>query len=244
MTPIEWGLAILAAIAVGMSKGGLNLTATMSVPIMALVMSPVQAAGILLPVYIISDMGGLIAYRRNVNWSVLLTVLPGAAIGILLGWATASMVSDRWVAGLVGVIAGSFALNMLLRRSAGRAGAPSMERGSFWGLLAGFTSFVSHSGSPPWQVYAQPMFLPPVVFAGTTTVLFALINLGKLVPYWALGQLSADNLRVSAVLVPIALVSVWLGVRLVRIMPATVFYRFITWALLLVSVKLLWDAVI
>lgn len=243
MTAEAWALAALAAVAVGMSKGGLGMVAMISVPLMALVMSPVQAAGILLPVYVVSDMGGLIAFRRSFERRALLTALPGAVAGVALGWATASLVPERWVAGLVGLIGAVFALNGLIRPDSGRARGPHLGRGSFWGLLAGFTSFVSHSGAPPWQVYAQPLGLPPLVFAGTTTVFFAVLNAVKLVPYWALGQLDAGNLRVSAVLVPVAFASVWLGLRLVRIMPPAAFYRFITWALLLVSLKLLWDAV-
>ncbi|MRX50562.1 TSUP family transporter [Paracoccus sp. S-4012] len=242
MTPEAWALSVVAAVAVGMAKGGLSMVGMLGVPVMALVMSPVQAAGILLPVYIVSDMGGLIAYRRRFDRRVLATALPGALAGIGLGWATASIVPEAFVTGLVGLIGAVFALNALTRPAGRTLRQPHPGRGSFWGLLAGFTSFVSHSGAPPWQVYIQPLGLAPLTFAGTSTVFFAVVNAAKLPPYWALGQLSAGNLRVSAVLVPLAFASVWIGVRLVRIMPMAVFYRFITWTLLLVSLRLLWDA--
>ena len=45
-----WVLCVLAAFAVGLAKGGLSMIGMLGVPLMALVMSPVQAAGILLPV--------------------------------------------------------------------------------------------------------------------------------------------------------------------------------------------------
>ena len=57
---LGWVLGCAAAFAVGLAKGGLSMVGVISVPLMALVMSPVQAAGILLPVYVISDIGGLI----------------------------------------------------------------------------------------------------------------------------------------------------------------------------------------
>jgi uncharacterized membrane protein YfcA len=143
----------------------------------------------------------------------------------------------------VGLIGAVFAAYILLRpeatqapRRAGRWG------GTFWGTVSGFTSFVSHAGAPPYQVYVLPLGLEKTVFAGTTTILFAYVNAIKLVPYWALGQLSVENLRVAAILTLPAVLAVFAGVRLVRVLPARLFFRLVAWALLLVSLKLLWDA--
>lgn len=90
-----WLLAVLASAAVGLAKGGLAMVAILAVPILSLVMSPVQAAGMMLPVYIASDVGGLLAFRRDFDQRVLLTSLPGAVVGIGFGWATAHIVPDR-----------------------------------------------------------------------------------------------------------------------------------------------------
>ncbi|MFD1881986.1 sulfite exporter TauE/SafE family protein [Paracoccus pacificus] len=244
MTVAGWVFAVLAAVAVGMSKGGLAMVGTIAVPIMALGMSPVQAAGILLPVYVISDIGGLIAFRRSFNRRVIISLLPGALVGIALGWATAHLVPENRIGAVVGVIGLAFALNALIRpRLEAAARAPDFLRGSFWGVLTGYTSFVSHSGGPPYQVYVQPLRLPSLEFAGTTTVFFAIVNAVKLIPYAALGQLSGHNLMIAALLGVPAFASVWLGVWLVRVMPQKFFYQFITWALLLVSLRLIWQGI-
>lgn len=242
LTAAGWSLAVLAAAAIGLSKGGLALVGVISVPILSLVMSPVQAAGVLLPIYVVSDIGGLLAYRRHVDWRVLRTVLPGAVAGVGLGWATARVVPVEGVTLIVGLIGLIFALNALRPRRAVPARQPSGFAGTFWGGIAGYTSFVSHSGGAPWQVYAQPLGMRSLIFAGSTTWFFAIVNAVKLIPYAALGQLSAANLRLAAVLMPVALISVWLGLRLVRILPEALFFRLITWALLLVSARLIWQA--
>ncbi|MDO5642448.1 MAG: sulfite exporter TauE/SafE family protein [Paracoccus sp. (in: a-proteobacteria)] len=242
LSQTSWLLAALAALAVGMSKGGLGLVGAIAVPMMALGMSPVMAAGIMLPIFVVSDIGGLIAFRRSFNRAVLRTLLPGAVLGIALGWATAHLVNDSAVMGIVGLIGLSFALNALIRRGTGPARAPDHLRGGFWGMMTGYTSFVSHSGAAPYQVYAQPLQMTTTTYAGTTTVFFAIVNAIKLIPYAALGQLSMANLRVSAMLVPVAVLGVWLGLRLLRIIPQALFYRLITWALLLLSVHLIWRA--
>lgn len=245
LTTEGWVLAVLAAMAVGMAKGGLAMTAILAVPILSLVMSPVQAAGLMLPVYVASDVGGLIAFRRNFSTTVLRTALPGAMVGIGLGWATAHIVPDWGVTLIVGVIGLVFALNALTRPDlGGEPRRPDHARGGVWGGLAGYTSFVSHSGAPPFQVYVQPLRLPSLIYAGTTTWFFAVVNWVKLVPYWALGQLSPANLMAAAVLTPVALASVWIGLRLVRIIPQALFYKLITWGLLIVSIRLVWQALL
>ncbi|MFO1176374.1 MAG: sulfite exporter TauE/SafE family protein, partial [Paracoccaceae bacterium] len=111
--------------------------------------------------------------------------------------------------------------------------------GMFWGGLTGFTSFVSHSGAPPFQIYVLPLRLPKMVYAGTNTILFAYLNAIKLVPYWALGQFTPANLKAAALLIPLAGLAVLAGVRLVKVLPQRLFFRLVSWALLLVSLKLL-----
>jgi hypothetical protein len=237
-----WGLAVLAAALVGMGKGGVPIVGMLSVPVMALVMNPVMAAGMLLPVYVVSDMFGLYAYRHAFDRRVLAIIVPGAVVGIGIGWATASLVPEAAVTLLVGVIGLAFALNLILRRQVG--GEPKRAEvapGLFWGTVTGFTSFVSHAGAPPYQVYTLPLGMPKAVFAGTSTIAFAVINAVKLVPYYALGQLGLENLEMAAVLAVPASVAVFAGVRLVKVMPERLFFRLVTWALLLISLKLIWD---
>jgi uncharacterized protein len=237
-----WIAAFAASIFVGMGKGGLPVVAMLSVPVLSLFISPIAAAGLLLPVYIVSDMFGLYAYRHAFNARVVLIIAAGATVGIGVGWATAHLVPEALVTLLIGLIGTVFALNLILRRQV--AGEPRPARiapGLFWGGVAGFTSFVSHSGGPPYQVYALPLRMPKTVFAGTSTIAFAYINAVKLIPYWALGQLNFESLKIAAVLFLPASVAVFAGVRLVRILPEKLFFRLIVWALLVVSLRLIWQ---
>ena len=237
-----WALAGFAAVLVGLSKGGLPVVGMLGVPLMSLVMSPMMAAGLLLPIYVISDVFGLWAYRQAFDKRVLAIMLPAMTVGVGIGWATASVVSEAWVTLLVGVIGAAFAANLLIR--AGRVVEPrpaDVVPGMFWGAVAGFTSFVSHAGAPPYQVFVLPLKLEKAVFAGTATIAFAYVNAIKLIPYYALGQLSLSNLKVAAILAVPASLAVFAGVRLVRIIPEKLFFQLISWTLLAVSIKLIWD---
>jgi uncharacterized membrane protein YfcA len=241
--PGFWAAAVLASVLVGLSKGGLPVVGMLGVPVLALVISPVAAAGLLLPVFVLSDMFGLYAYRHSFDRRVLAILIPAATLGVALGWATASVTPERLVTALVGGIGTVFSLSLLLRRGAEPPARPArVGAGTFWGALAGFTSFVSHAGAPPYQVFVLPLRLEKTVFAGTTTILFAYVNAIKLVPYWALGQLSGANLKTAAMLVIPAVLAVFAGVRLVKVLPQALFFRLVVWALLAVSLKLLWDA--
>ena len=237
-----WVAAVVAAALVGMGKGGVPIVGMLAVPVMALVMNPVVAAGMLLPVYVVSDAFGLYAYRHAFDRRVLWIVVPGAIVGIGVGWATASVVPEAAVTLLVGVIGVAFALNLLVRKPVvAEPKEPQVVPGLFWGAVTGFTSFVSHAGAPPYQVYTLPLGMAKAVFAGTSTIAFAIINAVKLVPYYALGQLNLGNLKLAAVLAVPAVVAVFAGVGLVKRMPERLFFQAVTWALLLISVKLIWD---
>ncbi|WP_436405756.1 sulfite exporter TauE/SafE family protein, partial [Albidovulum sp.] len=241
-----WGLGCLAAALVGLSKGGLPVVGMLAVPVLALAVSPVAAAGLLLPVYVASDLIGLFAYRRAFDRRVLAILAPAAVLGIGLGWMTAAAVSDRLVTGIVGAIGTAFALTLLLgpRPEGAGPGRARVVPGIVWGAVTGYTSFVSHAGAPPYQVYVLPLRLEKTVFAATTTVFFAFVNAVKLVPYWALGQLSAENLKAAAILSIPAVAAVLAGVWLVRVLPERLFFRLVTWALLAVSLKHLWSAAV
>jgi hypothetical protein len=237
-----WVAAVAAAICVGMGKGGLPLVGMLAVPVLSLKIPAVAAAGLLLPIYVLSDAFGLYAYRRDWNGRVVAIMAAGMTIGVGVGWATASLVPEWAVTLLVGLIGLVFAVVTLVRRTSQVSAKPArVAPGLFWGSLTGFTSFVSHAGAPPYQVYVQPLGLSKAAFAGTATIAFAYVNAIKLVPYGFLGQLSPGNLSVVAWLALPAALAVLAGVRLVRILPERLFFRLVTWALLLISLRLIWQ---
>lgn len=240
---LTW-LLILASFLVGLSKGGLPAVGMVSVPLLSLVMSPVLAAVLLLPIYILSDVVSVWLYRRDFSAQNLKLLIPAGLLGVFIGWATASFVSDVAVTLLIGLIGLGFCLNIWLRRSANQqAQPPNTTKGLFWGTLAGFTSFVSHAGAPPYQVYILPQKLPKLVFAGTSTILFAAINLAKVVPYSNLHPYAGTTLTVSAYLVPIAIIGTILGRYATKKLSEKWFFLAVQLALFAISLKLVFDGI-
>jgi uncharacterized membrane protein YfcA len=226
--PWFWAAAIPAVVMVGLSKGGLGPLGSLAVPILSLAVSPVQAAGLTLPIFVLSDVVAVISYRKSFNAGVLKLMLPAALVGIGLGWLTAARVSDDAVRLIVGAVSALFAVNYWLRgRLVSEPSKPNGPKGSFWGAVAGYTSFVSHSGGPPFQMYAVPLGLAPAVFAGTSTIFFACVNALKLIPYFFLGQFKSANLEAAALLTPLSIVCALIAVRIVKVIDTRRFYRLI-----------------
>jgi uncharacterized membrane protein YfcA len=234
--------AAIAAFLVGASKGGLPMVGVLGVPLMALVMPPVAAAAMLLPVYIVSDMVGLWAYRKEYSARNLAILVPAMVLGVGLGWATAKITQEWMVTLLVGVVGLYYCLTVLFRKVGAPPKRADVPRGLFWGTIAGFTSFVSHTGGPPYQTYVLPQKLPKMMFAGTSTIVFAIINLVKLVPYWALGQFNTGNLEIAAMLSPIAIVGALIGYKATEIVPERIFFRLVEGSLFFISLKLIYDS--
>lgn len=237
-------LASLGALLIGMSKGGLPMVGMMSVPLLSLVMSPVKAAVLLLPLFVISDVVGVWLYRRQYSAPNLKILIPAGVMGVFIGWLTASMISDQTIKFIIGLVGVGFCLQIWFRRGQSLEPQPANKvKGYFWGIVAGFTSFISHAGGPPFQIYMLPQKLPKAEFAGTATILFAIINLSKILPYQNLSPYSQEDLMKAAVLVPMALLGTYLGAYLTRRINDVWFYKLVQIGLFLVSCKLIWDAV-
>lgn len=238
-------LAAMAAFLVGLSKGGLPAVGMMAVPILSMAMPPMQAAVLLLPIFVISDVAGIWLYRRAYSAPNLRILIPSGLAGVGIGWATASVVSDRAIMLMIGLVGVGFCLNLWLRgQSAGIPQPPNRWKGWFWGTLAGFTSFISHAGAPPYQVYVLPQKLPKAVFAGTSTMVFAAINAAKILPYQSLRPYTGESLDYAAALVPFALTGAVAGAYLTRRIADQWFYRIVQISLFTVSLKLIADALL
>ncbi|MHB1111459.1 MAG: sulfite exporter TauE/SafE family protein [Devosia sp.] len=238
-----WIIATLAVFIVALSKSGLvGSLGMVAVPMLALVMPPRDAAGMMLPLLLVMDVIAIWTYRKDADWHILKIMLPGAFVGTLLGWALWSVVSDAMVLLFVGVITLLFVLDSLLPLRKQLEGLPpSKPWGGFWGGFAGFTSFVSHTGGPPFQIYVLPRRLPPVIYSGTTAFFFAAVNTAKLIPYLFLGQLSVTNLTIGLILTPVAIIGVLLGVFLVRRISVKLFYQLAYWLVFVLAIKLIYD---
>lgn len=242
-----FALAVPAVILQGLGKGGFSGMGALSLPMMALAISPVRAAAILLPLLIVQDVVSVWAFRKTWDGYVLGWMLPGAVVGIALGYWFAAQVSTDAVLGLVGVISLVFGGYRLWvergHKVATSANAPGWV-GAVCGVAAGFTSQVAHAGQPPFQIWVLPRKLARDMLVGTSAIFFAAVNWVKVPAYWALGQFSRENLIAAGILMPVAILSTVAGVWMVRRIAPERFYTAIYVLMMLIGVKLIWDALV
>lgn len=241
--PLFYLIAVPVVLLAGISKTGVpGLFGGMAVPLLALVVPPLQAAAILLPVLCCIDLFGLGAFRGAYDRRNMPILLTGLAIGIIVGMLTFRYARQDMVRLLIGAIAIAFALNNLVGWARNRppSGA-SWPRGVGWSALSGLTSFLAHAGSPPLMAYLLPQRLPKRIYVGTTVWFFFAANYAKILPYALLGQFDTANLATALVLLPFVPVGVKLGVVIQGKLPEPLFYRLSYYALLALGVKLVYD---
>lgn len=243
--PLFYAAAIPAVLLFGISKGGFGGgLGTAAVPLMALVVSPVQAAAILLPILCLMDLVALWKFRGKWVWPELRVLLPASLLGILVGTLLFEYMSPFVVKLIIGVVAITFTLHYWInRRYRDRPALPDFppRYGIVGASVAGFTSFVAHAGGPPINMYLLRRPLNRTDFAATTIVFFAVVNYVKLVPYTWLGQFDATNLAASAALAVFGPIGVLIGAYLHARVSDRFFFTFVYVLLFAVGLKLVYD---
>ena len=235
--------ASIGVILFGISKGGFaGPVAILSIPIMALAMSPIKAAAILLPVLLIMDLVAMYIYWNKWDLKNVKIILPPAMIGILIGTATFSLTSEDSIRIIIGLIAIIFIILSFFQKNS-KLVEPTKSKGIFWSLVGGYTSFIIHSGGTPVNFFLLPQKLDKTIYVATFTLAFLIINLVKLVPYYYLDQLVYSNLKISLILSPLAPVSIYLGYYLHKKINEKAFYLLIYFFLAIGGVKLIYDGI-
>jgi uncharacterized protein len=231
--PAFYAVAIPAVVFLGLAKGGFSGVATGATPLLALYLPPLEAAALLLPIVLCQDAISVHAYWREWSSWNLKILLPAAVFGLVLGYLFAAHVSDDTIRILIGLTALIFVANTWLGRARPKPAQRGIAAGLFWGTIAGFLSFASQGGGPPFQVFTLPQRLSKMTFVSTTTIFFAVLNIIKIVPYAMLAQFTVKNVSTSVVLLPLAVFANLVGIWLIKVVPTAQFFR-ITYVLLFV----------
>ena len=240
--PFFYMIAAPAVLLLGVSKSGFGAGfGSLAVPMMALAVTVPQAAAILMPVLLVMDLLGMAAFRKDVDRALLRFMLPYAMVGVVLGALLFKWLEAHWVAAIVGGFTLLFLAQQMLFKADPNGPPPPRWMGGILLIVSGFTSFIAHAGGPPVNAYVMRLKLSPVLFTGTMAYLFFFINMAKWAPYAWLGLLDMRNFGTSLVLLPLAPVGVWIGVRMARTINPVLFYRLIRIGMFLTGCKLLWD---
>ena len=242
--PVTLALACLAVVIVGMAKGGFSGVGALGTPVLALALPPATAAAILLPVLLVQDVVSVWSFRKTWSGWIVGWMLPGAVVGVAIASGYSAVVPEKALLLLLGLITLGFGIYRLWIERGGRIIAASNSPGwvgALFGVGMGVASQVAHAGGPPFQIWVTPRRLPHETFVGTTSVLFALVNWIKVPSYLLLGTLTRQTMTAAALLLPLAIVSTLIAVRVIRKLDTSRFYTIIYALMVALGTKLVWD---
>ena len=249
--PLFYVVGYATVFAISFLKGGFGGGfATLGIPFLAFVMDPLEAAIVMAPIVALQDLFAIPAYPPR-TWSFpnLKLLAPALLIGLSIGFLAFVYVDQRIVVLTIAAITLIFTLRWFAARLRPASGPPpeptrpSLGPALLWGSMAGFTTFVAHSGGPPLQVYLLRQKLDKTVYAGTLTAVFAMGNVVKIGPYVWLGLGEPHTLWIAALLSPAVPVGVILGRLWHDRVEAERLYFICYVLLLLAGLKLLYDGV-
>lgn len=216
LEPWQWALAVVGALAVGVSKTGIGGLGMLAVVIFANLMPAKAASGVVLPMLVLADVVAVISYRRHAQWGYLWKLFPWTALGVVAGYCTMGRIDDQQAKLLIGVIIlGMLGMHLWRRR---KAGGEEPEHAIWFapmiGVLAGFTTLVANAAGPLMVIYLLAMRLPKMEYMGTGAVYFMLMNLFK-VPFMVnLGLVNWDSLQLNLWLAVPVLLGTLLGKKI------------------------------
>lgn len=221
-TPLQWSLAVLAAVGIGISKSGLPGISLLHVVLFAQLFPGLRSTGVVLPMLIAGDMGAVRLFRRDAQWPHVIRTLPPALVGVAVGWWVMGHLHGIRFESLIGGI-----ILALAGLQAARDWRPEWwqtvphSRGFAWtlGFVAGVTTMVANAAGPVMGLYLLAVALPKDAFVGTAAWFFLFINLLKVPFSLQLGLITRDTLLFNAVLVPAIFAGLLLGRAVVRRLP-------------------------
>jgi len=244
-----WVLAVIAALAVSISKAGFGgAMGSLSVPILIFVLPPKQAIGVLLPIFLVTDVWVVYIWRNMLEKRILLVMCTFGVFGQIVGWLLFDYLNDQILTGLIGAIALITAFNYAWRRIwpmkkssveiAILVSKRIFQRGAIWCGLSGISSFVSLSGGIPAQIFLLPHGLARQSFVGTLCVYFFVINIVKIPFYIEKGIFSGATFTISLWLLLVIPIGVYIGKTLNTLLSDKIFYDISHLCLLAMGTKL------
>ncbi|WP_416151198.1 sulfite exporter TauE/SafE family protein [Salipaludibacillus sp. HK11] len=229
-------VVILCALLIGISKTGIPTLGIFVVAIMASIFPARESIGLVLPMLIIGDLIAVTYYRRNVNWKILISLIPWVLGGLAIGFSLLFfMTSSRPIEIILGAIILVMIALQFSRERWGAAWIKAIPHSKWFivvmGTLAGFTTMVGNAAGPIMALFLLAIALPKKHFIGTGAWFFISVNLLKVPMYGSLGLITLDTLTFNAWMIPAILIGTYIGITFLPLIPQQKF----NWIILLLS---------
>jgi len=178
---LQWGLFVICAMLVGMSKVGVPGVSMFVVPTLAIIFGGKASTGILLPMLMMADLFGVGYYHRHAEWKYLVKLLPWAFVGVGIALWVGEVVNDEWFKNIIAILV-FLCIGLMIWKD--RKKDVNLFPDTWWfaasmGVLGGFATMIGNVAGPIFAIYLLAMHLPKNNFIGTTAWFFLIINYSK-----------------------------------------------------------------
>ena len=212
---------LVMALYVGIGRSGIFGIMVIVVPVLSMFLGGRQAAGFVLPWMILGDWIAIFFYRKSINWSVILKILPWLVLGILLGAWTGSAVSDRVFRNIMGGITFlSLVLLLWKEKQGGMELHYPLGILALIGIVSGFGSMIGNIAGPIIALYFFTLRLDKLGYVSSMVSLFWIVNMIKVpfhVFYW--GTINPQSFKLNLLLSPLLLLGAFLGYKIIKRIP-------------------------
>jgi len=226
---LNWFLAFLAALILGMGKAGIKGLGVLIVTIMAILFGGKASTGILIPLMVVADILAVFYYNRHTQWKFLLKILPTMVLGVLVGVWFGNDISEQLFRQIMAVFIILTVIMMVWMDQKKNKTVPTHWLfASSMGLLSGITSMIGNLAGSFANIYFLAIRLPKNQFIGTAAWLFLIINVFKL-PFhiFVWKTVTPESLLLNLFLIPGILIGFFTGVTLVKLLNNEVYRKFI-----------------
>jgi uncharacterized membrane protein YfcA len=226
LTPLQWLLAVVAAMGIGMSKAGFAGIGIFHVLVFALLFGARDSTGIVLPMLLVGDVAAVATFRQHARWDYVWRMLPPTCLGVVLTTLVMARLDEHTFKPLIGwIMLGLTVMQGIRMQWLALFQHIPHSRAFAWtmGLFAGMTTMLANAAGPIFGIYGVAVGLPKLEFVGTMAWFFLLVNAFK-VPFslW-LGLIHGRTLTFNAMMIPAILIGLVIGRAVTRRIPQKLF---------------------
>ncbi|MFT2111003.1 sulfite exporter TauE/SafE family protein [Marinomonas sp. 2405UD68-3] len=211
-----FGVLFLAGLITGFSKFSVGGMGLLIVPIIMIAFPGPEALGMLLPLYLITDVMAVFSYRSKVAWSVVWHFIPLLLLGMLLGsYVLATIDPNDFVTCLGVIMISMIGLSLYLDYHPAMF-MQSKNAAYGMGFLSGFISTVSNAAGPVLSLFLLEQKLDKQTYVSTRTWILFMVNLLKIPLFIPLGLLTESSVIISLQGVPGLIIGAFIGYHFLK----------------------------
>jgi uncharacterized membrane protein YfcA len=225
-TSTTLAIAALGALCLGVSKTGFPGLAIVNVMIVAELFGARESVGIILPMLVVCDLIVLPMFWKHATWKMVWPLVPVTFVAIIVASFLLDRFDDLTARRVIGTIILLMFLLQLVRefKKAFLTKLPD-SRVFRWVscVLIGVSTMLANAAGPVYSIYALVHKMPKMEFLGVGARLFLIVNLFKVPLLGQLDLINAQSLQLNLMLLPALLVGIFLGRKLIGLVPQRIF---------------------